>query len=193
MLASVLSYLRAGGLFLLAATLTACGGGGGGGGFISTPIGGDTSATTYSLSIETLNPAGEASLQLTSEAPLTVNVSLLGSDGSTPSNELITLTTNVASIDPANGGVQDRVLGRWADREARRELQRNRAVGSHSRQRHNRLHPDARRAEKRCSYGEAAQQHPQGTTEGTLACSTSRRSCTSDAVAPLRGELLSPI
>ena len=102
MLASVLSYLRTGGLFLLAATLTACGGGGGGG-FISTPIGGDTSATTYSLSIETLNPAGEASLQLTSEAPLTVNVSLLGSDGSTPSNELITLTTNVASIDPANG------------------------------------------------------------------------------------------
>ena len=63
MLASVLSYLRAGGLFLLAATLTACGGGGGGGGgFITTPIGGDTSATTYSLSIETLNPAGEASL-----------------------------------------------------------------------------------------------------------------------------------
>ena len=104
MLASVLSYLRTGGLFLLAATLTACGGGGGGGGgFISTPIGGDTSATTYSLSIETLNPAGEASLQLTSEAPLTVNVSLLGSDGSTPSNELITLTTDVASIDPANG------------------------------------------------------------------------------------------
>ena len=52
MLASVLSYLRTGGLFLLAATLTACGGGGGGGGgFISTPIGGDTSATTYSLSI----------------------------------------------------------------------------------------------------------------------------------------------
>ena len=104
MLASVLSYLRAGGLFLLAATLTACGGGGaGGGGFVNTPVGGDSSSTSYSLTIETLNPDSDASLQVTSEAPLTVNVQLKGSDGSTPSNELITLATTIASVDPANG------------------------------------------------------------------------------------------
>ena len=71
--------------------------------FISTPIGGDSSATSYSLSIETLNPAGENSLQVTSEAPLTVNVTLTASDDSTPSNELITLSTDIASIDPTNG------------------------------------------------------------------------------------------
>ena len=105
MLASVLSYLRAGGLLLLAATLTACGGGGGagGGGFVNSPIGGDSSSASYSLTIVTLNPDGDASLQVTSEAPLTVNVQLKGSDGSTPSNELITLATTIASVDPANG------------------------------------------------------------------------------------------
>ena len=105
MLASVLSYLRAGGLLLLAATLTACGGGGGagGGGFVNSPIGGDSSSASYSLTIVTLNPDGDASLQVTSEAPLTVNVQLKGSDGSTPSNELISLATTIASVDPANG------------------------------------------------------------------------------------------
>ena len=84
MLASVLSYLRAGGFLLLAATLTGCGGGGGagGGGFVNSPIGGDSSSASYSLTIVTLNPDGDASLQVTSEAPLTVNVQLKGSDGS---------------------------------------------------------------------------------------------------------------
>ena len=96
MLPNVLSYFRIGGLSLLVATLTACGGGGSaGGGFINAPIGGDSSATSYSLSIETLNPAGENG-QVTSEAPLTVNVTLTASDDSTPTNELITLSTAIS-------------------------------------------------------------------------------------------------
>ena len=105
MLSGFIPYLRKGFVFLLLSLVAACGGGGGGsnGGFINPPDGGGNDAPAYSLSIAAVDQNGDASLQITSEQPLVVNVTLTSSDGSVPSNEIVQLSTTVADIDPANG------------------------------------------------------------------------------------------
>lgn len=104
MLSGFFPHLRLGGVSLLLSLIAACGGGGGSnGGFINPPDTGGSDVPTYSLSIEAVDQNGEASLELTSQQPLTINVTVTSSDGSVPSNEIVQLTTTVADIDPANG------------------------------------------------------------------------------------------
>ena len=104
MLSGFFPYLRMGGVSLLLSLIAACGGGGGSnGGFINPPDSGGSDVPTYSLSIEAVDQNGEASLELTSQQPLIINVTVTSSDGSVPSNEIVQLTTSVADIDPANG------------------------------------------------------------------------------------------
>ncbi len=104
MLSGFFPYIRMGGVFLLFSVAAACGGGGGSnGGFINPPDGGGTDAPTYSLSIEAVDQNGDASLELSSQQPLVINVTVTSSDGSVPSNEIVQLSTTVGDIDPANG------------------------------------------------------------------------------------------
>ena len=105
MLSGFLPYLRMGGVSLLLSLVAACGGGGGGGngGFINPPDSDGNDVPTYSLSIEAVDQNGEASLELTSQQPMVINLTVTSSDGSVPSNEIVQLTTTVADIDPANG------------------------------------------------------------------------------------------
>ena len=105
MLLGFTSNLRTASLSLLLSTLAACGGGGGsdGGGFINPPNSNDNTVPTYSLSIEALDSSGEASLEVTSQESLTLNVTVTSSDGTIPVNEVVQISTTVADIDPANG------------------------------------------------------------------------------------------
>jgi len=105
MLLGFTSNLRIVSLSLLLSTLAACGGGGGseGGGFINPPNSNDNTVPTYSLSIEALDSSGEASLKVTSQESLTLNVTVTSSDGTIPVNEVVQISTTVADIDPANG------------------------------------------------------------------------------------------
>ena len=108
MLHGVWSHLRTGSVALLLSAVAACGGGGGsGGGFITPPdnngTGGNGDASAFSLAFASQTPNGEASVQVTSERTLEVQVTLTSNDGSAVNNQLIALSTDAATVAPSNG------------------------------------------------------------------------------------------